>query len=603
MMPNTADLPQWDLTPFYPSVEDEAFEASFKAVVEDTRDLAALFDRLHVGDDGVPSASPSPGEFDRVLQSFLDIRSRAYLVEAYLELMISADSRDAAAQARYSQLQPTSAALQLLLVRLTAWVGRLDLEPLLRGSAIARAHEFFLRRSQTRVQHMMTGKEEALASDLVLTASAAWERLHADLTSQLSVPVERDGVIGNYPMSAVRNMAEDPDRDVRRRAYDAELAAWHSVRLPLAAAINSIKGEVNVLAARRRWSSPLDAAIFEHAIDRAILEGMLEAVEESFPDFRRYLGAKARRLGLRQLAWYDLFAPIGAGSRTLDFPSAAAFIEERFSAFSPMMGETAVRAFRERWIDAGPRPGKVGGAFCSWMRGDESRVLANFLATHQGMSTLAHELGHAYHNRARSHRSILQRRTPSTLAETASIFCETLVDEAAYEQAPESERAVILEAFLQTACAIVVDVVGRFYFEQEVFERRTTRELSPDELCEAMRRAQAASYGDGVDPATYHPYMWAVKSHYYSGSASFYNYPYTFGLLFGLGLFSIYREHPQGFAERYEDLLSRTGMATAADLAAGFGLDLRDPAFWRSSLDLIRERIARFEALTSKPST
>jgi oligoendopeptidase F len=215
------------------------------------------------------------------------------------------------------------------------------------------------------------------------------------------------------------------------------------------------------------------------------------------------------------------------------------------------------------------------------------------------MSTLAHELGHAYHNRARASRSFVQRRTPSTLAETASIFCETLVDEAAYEQAEPAERLAIVDAFLQSACGMVVDVAGRFYFEQRVFERRGPRELSAEELCQEMRQAQARSYGDGIRAETYHPYMWAVKSHYYSGGASFYNYPYTFGLLLGLGLFAIYRRRPERFAAEYEDLLSHTGMATAADLAAGFGLDLRSPAFWNAGLDMVRERIARFETLSN----
>lgn len=597
-MTETLDLPVWNLEPFLPAPGSPAFSEASRLAVEQISTVEALFDR-HGVEGGDPEATVRvPKEvFEEVLQAFLDLRTRLHLIEAYLECRISADTREPAAQASLSELQPSLAALRLLQIRLTAWAGRLDQDSLKVQSPLAEAHGFFLDRCRVLARHQMTADEESLAAEMVLHASTSWEKLHGDVTSQILVPFEVDGEAQSLPMSAVRNLAYDPDRGVRERAYHAEVAAWEAVRLPLAAAINSIKGEVNLLARRRKWSSPLEAMLFDHAIDRPILDAMLEASEEAFPDFRRYLQAKARLLGLDSLAWYDLYAPVAEAGQSWDYESAAAFIQRHFESFSPSMAATARRAFEQGWIDAGPRPGKVGGAFCMWLRGDESRILSNYLPTHDGMSTLAHELGHAYHNQTRAARSILQRRTPSTLAETASIFCETLVNEAAYEQADAPGRLAIIEAFLQNACAVVVDVIGRFYFEHSIFERRSTRALSSEELCEEMRQAQSRSYGDGLDPETYHPFMWAVKSHYYSGTESFYNYPYTFGLLFGLGLYAIYRDQPGGFPEAYEDLLSRTGMATADALANSFGLDLRSKAFWVRSLDMIRERISRFESL------
>ena len=263
------------------------------------------------------------------------------------------------------------------------------------------------------------------------------------------------------------------------------------------------------------------------------------------------------------------------------------------------MGELARRAFDERWIDAEPRDGKVDGAFCMWFRRGESRILANFHPTYYSMTTLAHELGHAFHNLSQAKRTPLQRVDPMTLAETASIFCETLIEEAALAEANSQELVGLLESSLQGALGIVVDIHSRFLFEQEAFARREAREFSAQEFCEMLVSAQRATYADGLDPSTYHAYMWALKPHYYSADLSFYNFPYTFGLLFGLGLFAIYRDQPQGFVARYEDLLSRTGMATPAELAQGFGIDLRSPAFWRAGLDMVRERIERFEALST----
>jgi oligoendopeptidase F len=262
------------------------------------------------------------------------------------------------------------------------------------------------------------------------------------------------------------------------------------------------------------------------------------------------------------------------------------------------MGAMAERAFCERWIDAEPRDGKRGGAFCAWLRKDESRILANFNPAYGGMSTLAHELGHAYHNLACARRTYLQRQTPMTLAETASNFCEVMIREAALKTASPAEQLTILEASLQDACQVVVDITSRFLFEKEVFERRQQRELSADELNEIMLESQRATYGDGLDPEKLHPYMWAVKPHYYN--VAFYNFPYMFGLLFSLGLYARYREAPGPFLASYDDLLSATGMNDAASLAARFGIDVRSPAFWRDSLGLIAEDVSQFERLVTE---
>ena len=261
------------------------------------------------------------------------------------------------------------------------------------------------------------------------------------------------------------------------------------------------------------------------------------------------------------------------------------------------MADLARRSFAERWIDAGPRSGKVGGAYCMAFVGDESRILANYSPSYDGVSTLAHELGHAYHNLNEASLTPLQKRTPMILAETASTFCETIVKEAAMATAPEKERLYILEQSLQGACQIVIDIVSRFDFEEAVFARRTNRELSIGECNRLMLEAQEGTYGDAINADARHPFMWAVKGHYYDPDLPYYNFPYLFGLLFGLGLFAESQRDPESFPDRYDALLGSTGLASAGDLAANFGIDLKSREFWRSSLDLIRTDIAMFEAL------
>ena len=264
------------------------------------------------------------------------------------------------------------------------------------------------------------------------------------------------------------------------------------------------------------------------------------------------------------------------------------------------MSDFAARAFREQWIDAEPRDGKRDGAYCMPLRNDESRVFANFKPSFDGTSTLAHELGHGYHNMNLANRTMLQRSTPMTLAETASIFCETIIQQAALTRADAAEQLEILEAALQGSCQVVVDITSRFLFEQRVFEGRQQRELSVDELNALMLQAQRETYGDGLDEQLLHPYMWAMKPHYYSTGRSFYNFPYMFGLLFGLGLYARYQQDAEQFKASYDDLLSSTGLADAATLAARFGIDTRTPDFWRSSLDVVRGQVAQFEALSQQ---
>ncbi len=337
-------------------------------------------------------------------------------------------------------------------------------------------------------------------------------------------------------------------------------------------------------------------------IDRETLDVMMAATHEAFPDFRRYLRTKARALGLQRLAWYDLFAPLEGSERGWSFAEAQAFIIEQFGTYSAKMRDFAARAFQERWIDAEPRAGKVGGGFCVWLRRDESRILVNYSPSYIGMSTLAHELGHGYHNLILTGRSPLQRTTPMTMAETASIFCETLVKNATLQRATPAEQLEILEASLQNSCQLVVDITSRFLFEQRVFEHRASRELAVEEFCELILEAQQETYGDGLDGTLLHPYMWAIKQHYFSADRPFYNFPYLFGLLFGLGCYARYQDDPETFRRSYDDLLASTGRADAATLAERFDIDLHAPAFWQSSFAVMRQEIDRFQTLVEDHS-
>jgi len=576
-------LPHWDLTPFFPGPESPELQSALETVRADISSLRELVD-----------AGGLESDFDQVIERLNELLERFSLLEAYLYGEVAVDSRNDAAQARLSELMQEAVGLSNLETRITAWLGTVDVDELLGRSEQAREHEYAVRRAQIVAQHLMSQAEEDLAAELSLSGSTAWGKLHGDVTSRLMVTLELEGEERLLPMSEVRNLASNPDRDVRRRAYEVELEVWEQSAVPLAAAINSVKGATNALSARRNWGSALDQALFSNAIDGETLDAMLDAVRESLPDFRRYFHAKAYSLGIERLAWYDVFAPLPGEGRVWSFEDSREFIVEQFGTYSDRMREYAERAFRENWIDAEPREGKRDGAFCMPVRRDESRILANFTPAWIGVSTLAHELGHGYHNVNLASRTEIQKRTPMTLAETASIFCETIVREGALHEAEGSpaEQLEILEGSLQEAAGVCVDILSRFQFESRLLEGRARRELSVAELCELMLAAQRESYGDGLDGDALHPYMWAMKPHYYF--ASFYNFPYTFGLLFGLGLYARYESDPDEFRVGYDDLLSSTGLADAATLASRFGIDIHSPGFWRGSLDVIRAEIDRY---------
>jgi oligoendopeptidase F len=258
----------------------------------------------------------------------------------------------------------------------------------------------------------------------------------------------------------------------------------------------------------------------------------------------------------------------------------------------------AKRAFDNKWLDSEQRDGKRGGAFCMEVQGvKESRILSNFDGSFDQVSTLAHELGHAFHNECayQAGKTVLQQATPMTLAETASIMCETIVSEAVMAQTKNPQEILAtLESQISGAAAVVVDIYSRYLFEKEVFERRADSELSADDFCDIMERAQKATYGDGLDERYLQKFMWTWKPHYYSPGLSFYNYPYAFGLLFGMGLYAIYRQRGSAFVKDYKYLLASTGEAQAATLAKRFGIDIRTPRFWEDSLAIIGKSVDRY---------
>ena len=604
-MGKTEELPRWDLTNVYPALDSQEFKKASKEFIKQIEGLDA-----YLAEHGIASTNSKASEEDvdslaAAVAGLLDRLNEALALAgtlyAYIASYVTTDSYNSDAKKIQSEWEGQYVRMQQQDTEIQAWLGNLGakLDDVIAQNETAAAHAFYLREMAEQSKYLMTGPEEALAAELALSGGRAWGKLQGTVVSQLKAEFEVDGKTDMLPMTMLINLKFDPDEKVRRKAYETENAAWETVLESLAGAMNGVKGHVTTLNQKRGREDAIHESIDQSRIDRGTLEAMLGAMKASFPMFRKYFKAKAKRFGKESLAWWDVFAPVGNNDRRFTYPEACDFVVQQFGEFSPKLADYAQKAFDNNWIDVGPRDGKRAGAFCMGIPAvKESRILLNFDGTLDWVFTIAHELGHGFHNECAKDKTELQTVTPMTLAETASIMCETIVTNAviAHAGSPEEELS-ILETSLIGDAQVVVDIYSRYLFETEVFERRAKAELSADDLNDIMKRAQMETYGDGLDADHLQPYMWTWKPHYYSVGRSFYNYPYAFGLLFATGLYAIYQERGEAFVADYVDLLASTGEANAADLAARFGIDIRTSKFWEDSLNVIGQRIERYVSL------
>ncbi|MDR1249765.1 MAG: M3 family oligoendopeptidase [Treponema sp.] len=595
--------PKWDLSSVYPSFDSPEYRQDLSLLGEKIAAFLGLLEKP------LPSGPDLAAALVRLIGVYEEAGDLGENLSAYAEAIYTADTRDSRALREINAIEaaalPLGKAAALFRNRLAGAKGlvaeALETDPALKP------YVFFIRESLEKAARQMSPELEDLANDLARSGGDAWGRLQEAVSS--TVTAVWDAVSGERKtVIALRDLAHDPDRGVRERAYRAELGAWQSMEIPLAASLNGVKGTALTLDKRRGWQSPVQKSAFQSRISEKALGSLIDVLEGSLPLFRRYLKAKASLLGVSSCAFYDLFAPAGRAAKKWAWSEATEFIVRQFAAFDPEMGAFAEKAVSRRWIDAPGREGKVGGAYCASFplaglggetpRG-EVRILCNFEGSFDSVFTLAHELGHGWHHETIKDLSRFRSAYPMTLAETASIFAETIVFEGALDAADnDDDRTALIEGNLKDCCQVIVDILSRFYFETALFERRDQAELSPQELCAMMIEAQKKTYGDALDNDLLHPYMWAVKSHYYNSGLGFYNYPYAFGQLFSLGLFARAQAEGPGFARTYRELLRLTGQAEAGAVAAFAGFDIEDPVFWQGGAAIIEKRVLEFEKKT-----
>ena len=600
----TENIPRWDLSNIYTGLDDPKLAADLATLKDEITTLTSFFEtELLALKDGQQDPEILSNRLSQLVDLTNTIDTRAGTIGAFLYALTSTDSFDKAAEQLQSKFEIGLLPLRNLNVRIAAWLGSVadQLPAALAIPGSAHEHAFILLEEAQQSQYLMSDPEEELAIELSLSGGAAGGDLQGTLTSQKEVEFDLDGKTETLPLPALINLRSHPSAEVRERAYHLEQATFEDMKEALAACLNGVKGVVNTLDRKRGREDSLHSSLDKARIDRQTLDAMIGAIQDALPMFRSYFQAKAKLLGFEKLPWWSLFAPIGNVDKTYTFEAAKGIILTNFAKFSPEMADFARNAFENHWIDALQRPGKRGGAYCMGVEAvKESRIMSNFDGSFDQVMTLAHELGHGFHNYCafQADKTPLQTQTPMTMAETASIMCETIVFNALLEQIddPKAEQA-ILETAISSDAQTIVDIYSRYLFEQEVFERRKKSTLSADEISEIMLQAQRDSYGDGIDPEVMNKFAWTWKPHYYSTGLSFYNYPYAFGNLFAKGLYAIYQEKGDAFVQDYKALLASTGEASAAVLAARFGIDIRSKEFWAASLAQIAPQIDRYRQL------
>ena len=580
----------WNLDPIYPGFDAPEFR-------KDLEELKATVAAYTAWVRKLDSLDPLEG-----LKTGTDYLERLFaygnkLVE-YCMLRQAANTLDGEASSGASQVMGLLSTMAGPKAIFKDWAAKLpDLMELVASDEVLKEYTFLYSNILSSSSFQLPGMGEEIMAKMELSGSSAWGDLQQFLTS--TVPVQYRGEKTN--LSAIRNLAYDPDPAVRKDAYESELNCYERISDSVAFALNSIKLETLTDCELRGYESPLDRTLKEAHMSRATLDAMLGAMDEYLPKFWQYLKAKGKALGHENgLPWYDLFAPMGTMAEKYTAEGAREYLVNLFSGFDQELADMVARAFDNAWIDFYPRSGKSGGAFCSGVDClHESRILTNFEGQFGDVVTLAHELGHAFHNQCIDSHRVLNHDYSMPLAETASTFNECVIMNAAIKAAKtDEEKLALIESQLQDATQVICDIYSRYRFETMVFEKRKEEFLHSSALCDLMTQAQKLSYGDGLDEQVMHPFMWVCKSHYYG--PTFYNFPYAFGALFARGLYAQYEREGAAFVPKYKKLLYTTAIATAEDTAKVAGIDLTDRDFWRSALQMLADEIDLFCELLEK---
>lgn len=591
--------PTWDLESVFSggskSVDFENFRDKIK------QDLAVLATKLQ----SLPKVldSSTLGAWKDFILSLQQLYENAELLTSFAHCLVSQNMEDAEAHKLESEGDTIVAEIQKLKVGLEAlsltqkgseWkllLSQPEVEPI----------STFLDEMRELARRKMPLELESLALDLSVNGYHAWNRFYDKMAGELRVTFEEADRAETLSLGQLATKMSDPDRNVRHQAFRKMTGAWES-RAELAAMnLNALAGYRLTLYKNRKWDNDLFEPLWLQRLQQGTLDSMWRVIAKETHRLKPYIDAKKRILGIDKFSWWDEFAPVGGSDTTYSYDEAADFVVQKTKPFSAHLSNFFSHAIKNNWVEAEDRPGKAGGAYCTGLGPKkESRVFMTYAGTYENLLTLAHELGHAYHGWVLKEKPYFATLYPMTLAETASIISELIVTDAALREATErNERLMLLDQKLQQSYVFFCDLHCRYIFERSFYQERAQGMVTRERLCELMIDAQRKAYGDLLDPSGFHPYFWCSKLHFYISELPFYNFPYTFGYLFAVGVYDRARKEGAAFADKYRALLSDSGsMSTEAVAKKHLGVDLTGETFWEDAVALATADAAEFVKLS-----
>ncbi|WP_310830111.1 M3 family oligoendopeptidase [Paenibacillus pedocola] len=473
----------------------------------------------------------------------------------------------------------------------TQWMARPEIAPL----------SFVLSESRDLAREKMSPELESLALELAVDGYHGWSEHYETIVGSIQIPFEDKDGTKLLSVGQAFNKLSDDDANVRETMFRKWEEAWAAAADYSADTLNHLAGFRLKLYKGRGWDDVLKEPLGINRMSRATLDMMWDVITRNKPALVSYLQRKAKVLGKDALSWVDVDAPVGKSSGKIPYEAAAADIVTQFRKFSPRMADFAEHAFDNNWIEVEDRPAKRPGGFCvSFPESKESRIFMTYSGTPSNVSTLAHELGHAYHSFLLDDQPLFNQNYAMNVAETASTFAEVIVADAQVKASTEAgEKLALLEAKIQNSVAFFMNIHARFLFETRFYEKRKEGLVNAEELSALMEEAQKEAFCGVL--SEYHPHFWASKLHFYITDVPFYNFPYTVGYMFSTGLYRLALQEGPSFADKYDSLLRDTGVMTLEDLVLRhLGVDLKKPDFWQGAVDLIVEDINEFLRMTEQ---
>ncbi len=587
----------WDLDSIFPNGSQSVEFADFLA------GLDAAMRQAEASKLPGPLNSATQLDWLSIFQSYLDLSARLSHAGSYVGCLVSQDVKDETARLLDGRLDRFSARLEGLWTRLNAAAADqpdADWDNLMQTSAL-KPVAFKLSEQRTLAKQKMPADLESLAAELAADGYHAWDQLYGTVSGLKQVEFEEDGKAQQKSLGQLQHkFMGDPDRSVRQRAFEAYQLAWQDLAPTVALALNYQAGFRLTLYRRRGWDSVLKEPLFNNRLSQDTLDAMWNVVAAKSHKLQDYFKAKAALLGVDKLKWYDISAPVGKTDRKFSFAEAGDFIVDNIGRFNPNIADFCRMAIDNSWVESEDRPGKRAGAFCTgFPLTNQTRIFMTFDGSFNALSTLAHELGHGYHNWVMRDLPYGARRYTMSVAETASTFNELIVKDAALKiAADKQERLGLLSQKLDDAAGFMMNIRARYDFERAFFDKRSKGSLSIDELSDLMLQAQQNAYHHSLAKDGYFPLFWASKLHFYITRAPFYNFPYTFGYLFSYGVYRQALQEGPGFKDRYIAMLRDTGSMDTETLArTHLGVDLTQPAFWKTAVDGILADVDEFITL------